>query len=81
MPKLNPFWIENRAQDTSKTLPRRPHDAPGRPKTPQDAPKTAPGRLYSGTRTVHVTHTDGPMRNTRLAQAWMSTRWIPRGSM
>ena len=51
MPNLNPFWTENRAQDTSKTLPRRPHDAPRRPKTPQDAPKTAPGRLQDDPKT------------------------------
>ena len=51
MPKFNPLWTEHRAQDTSKTLPRRPHDAPRRPKTLQDAPKTAPGRFQDDPRT------------------------------
>ena len=52
IPKFNPLWPENQTQDTSKTLPRRPHDAqkdPGRSKTsprrPQDASKTTPRRL------------------------------------
>ena len=45
MPKFSPLWTENRAQDTSKTPLRRPQDTPRRPKTAQDAPKTAPGRL------------------------------------
>ena len=45
IPKFNLLWPENQTQDTSKTLPRRPHDAPRRPKTLQDVAKTAPGRL------------------------------------
>ena len=52
MPKLNPLWTEHRAQDTSKTLPRRPHDAPRGPKTLQDVPKTAPGRLQNDPKTL-----------------------------
>ena len=51
IPKLKPLWTRNRAQDTSKTLPRRPYDASRRPKTPQDAPKTAPGRLQDDPKT------------------------------
>ena len=51
MPKSDHLWIENRAQDTSKTLPRRPHDAPRGPKTLQDVPKTAPGRLQDDPKT------------------------------
>ena len=51
MPKFNSLWTENRAQDTSKTLPRRPHDAPRGPKTLQDVPKTAPGRLQDDPKT------------------------------
>ena len=31
MPKFSALWPENRAQDTSKMLPRRPLDAPRRP--------------------------------------------------
>ena len=44
IPKFNPFWPENQTQDTSKTLPRRPHDAPRGPKTLQDVLKTPPRR-------------------------------------
>ena len=51
MPKFNPLWLENQTQDTSKTLPRRPHDAPRGPKTLQDVPKTAPGRLQDDPKT------------------------------
>ena len=51
IPKFNPLWRENQTQDTSKTLPRRPHDAPRGPKTLQDVPKTAPGRLQDDPRT------------------------------
>ena len=52
IPKFNPLWPENQTQDTSKTLPRRPHDAPRGPKTLQDVPKTAPGRLQDDPRTL-----------------------------
>ena len=55
--KFNPLWPENQTQDTSKTLPRRPHDAPRGPKTLQDVPKrvqdaskTTPRRLPDGSR-------------------------------
>ena len=51
MPKSNLLWTEHRAQDTSKTLPRRPHDAPRGPKTLQDVLKTAPGRLQDDPKT------------------------------
>ena len=51
IPKFNPLWPENQTQDTSKTLPRRPHDAPRGPKTLQDVPKTAPGRLQDDPKT------------------------------
>ena len=51
MPKFNPLWLENQTQDTSKTLPRRPHDAPRGFKTLQDVPKTAPGRLQDDPKT------------------------------
>ena len=51
MSKFSPLWTENRAQDTFKTPPRFPHEAPRRPKTPQDAPKTAPGRLQDDPKT------------------------------
>ena len=50
-PKFNPLWLENQTQDTSKTLPRRPHDAPRKPKALQDVPKTAPGRLQDDPKT------------------------------
>ena len=50
IPQL-PLWPENQTQDTSKTLPRRPHYAPRGPKTLQDAPKTAPGRLQDDPKT------------------------------
>ena len=51
IPKFNPLWPENQTQDTSKTLPRRPHDAPRGPKTLQDVPKMAPGRLQDDPKT------------------------------
>ena len=51
IPKFNPLWPENQTQDTSKTLPRRPHDAPRGPKTLQDVLKTAPGRLQDDPKT------------------------------
>ena len=51
IPKFNPLRPENQRQDTSKTLPKRPHDAPRGPKTPQDVPKTAPGRLQDNPKT------------------------------
>ena len=51
IPKFNPLWRENQTQDTSKTLPRRPHDAPRGPKTLQDVLKTAPGRLQDDPKT------------------------------
>ena len=51
IPKFNTLWPENQTQDTSKTLPRRPHDAPRRPKTLQDLPKTAPRRLQDDPKT------------------------------
>ena len=49
---FNLLWPENQTQDTSKTLPRRPHDAPRGPKTLQDVPKTAPGRLQDDPKTL-----------------------------
>ena len=51
IPKFKPLWLENQTQDTSKTLPRRPHDAPRGPKTLQDVLKTAPGRLQDDPKT------------------------------
>ena len=44
MPKFNLFWPGNRAQNPSKTPPRRSHDAPRRPKTPPRRPKMTPKR-------------------------------------
>ena len=52
MPKFKPLWPENQTQDTSNTLPRRPHDAPKGRRTLQDVPKTAPGRLQDDPRTL-----------------------------
>ena len=49
--QFNPLCPENQTQDTSKTLPRRPHDAPRGTKTLQDVPKTAPGRLQDDPKT------------------------------
>ena len=51
IPTFNPLWLENQTQDTSKTLPRRPHDAPRGPRTLQDVLKTAPGRLQDDPKT------------------------------
>ena len=51
IPKFNPLWPGNQTPDTSKTLPRRPHDAPRGPKTLQDVPNTAPGRLQDDPKT------------------------------
>ena len=51
IPKFNPLWPENQTQDTSKTLPSHPHDAPREPKTLQDVHKTATGRLQDDPKT------------------------------
>ena len=48
---FNPLWPENPTQDTSKTLPRRPHDAPRGPITLQDVPKTALRRFQGDPKT------------------------------
>ena len=51
-PKFNPLWPENQTQDTSKTLPRRPHDAPRRP---QDGSRTPPRRPQDASQTLQDT--------------------------
>ena len=45
IPKFNSLWPQNQTQDTSKTLPRRPQDAPRAPRRPQVDPKTLPRRV------------------------------------
>ena len=55
MPKFNALWTENQAQDTSETLPRRPHDAPRETRTPirhQDGSRTLPGPHQDASRTA-----------------------------
>ena len=76
MPKFNPLWTENLAQDTSKTPPRRPHDAPRRPqdgpKTPQDDPKTA----QVSPRTTPKTLSRHPQARSGTAGRW-GTLFLP----
>ena len=83
IPKLNPLWLENRAQDTSKTLPRRPHDAPRRPKTLQDVPKTAPGRFQDDPRTPprqFMIFPRRPQDGSRLPKTPQNASKTPQGA-